>query len=333
MMPLLNVKNLAIDIEQARGDSLHAVRDISFIVNKGEKLGLVGESGSGKSLTALAIMRLLHSPYQITGSISLGDTELYSLSNKEMARVRAGQLGIIYQDPTSSLNPVFTVGEQIIEAIQVSEKVSNAEARTRAIDLLTEVGVKDAKTRENNYPHQFSGGMRQRVMIAMAISTNPKLLIADEPTTALDVTTQARVMELLSRIVEQRGLAVILITHDLGVASQFCDRLSVMYGGKIVETGSIKDVISAPLHPYTKALINSVCTVDLDVNEPMIAIGGQPPVLSNLPSGCTFHPRCPIANTTSCISTIPELLTIGKNRAAACDLIDLKSNIKGFLHV
>ena len=333
MMPLLNVKNLAIDIEQARGDSLHAVRDISFIVNKGEKLGLVGESGSGKSLTALAIMRLLHSPYQITGSISLGDTELYSLSNKEMARVRAGQLGIIYQDPTSSLNPVFTVGEQIIEAIQVSEKVSNAEARTRAIDLLTEVGVKDAKTRENNYPHQFSGGMRQRVMIAMAISTNPKLLIADEPTTALDVTTQARVMELLSRIVEQRGLAVILITHDLGVASQFCDRLSVMYGGKIVETGSIKDVISAPLHPYTKALINSVCTVDLDVNEPMIAIGGQPPVLSNLPSGCTFHPRCPIANTTSCISTMPELLTIGKNRAAACDLIDLKSNIKGFLHV
>lgn len=332
-MPLLNVKNLAIDIEQARGDSLHAVRDISFIVNKGEKLGLVGESGSGKSLTALAIMRLLHSPYQITGSISLGDTELYSLSNKEMARVRAGQLGIIYQDPTSSLNPVFTVGEQIIEAIQVSEKVSNAEARTRAIDLLTEVGVKDAKTRENNYPHQFSGGMRQRVMIAMAISTNPKLLIADEPTTALDVTTQARVMELLSRIVEQRGLAVILITHDLGVASQFCDRLSVMYGGKIVETGSIKDVISAPLHPYTKALINSVCTVDLDVNEPMIAIGGQPPVLSNLPSGCTFHPRCPIANTTSCISTMPELLTIGKNRAAACDLIDLKSNIKGFLHV
>ena len=332
-MPLLNVKNLAIDIEQARGDSLHAVRDISFIVNKGEKLGLVGESGSGKSLTALAIMRLLHSPYQITGSISLGDTELYSLSNKEMARVRAGQLGIIYQDPTSSLNPVFTVGEQIIEAIQVSEKVSNAEARTRAIDLLTEVGVKDAKTRENNYPHQFSGGMRQRVMIAMAISTNPKLLIADEPTTALDVTTQARVMELLSRIVEQRGLAVILITHDLGVASQFCDRLSVMYGGKIVETGSIKDVISAPLHPYTKALINSVCTVDLDVNEPMIAIGGQPPVLSNLPSGCTFHPRCPIANTTSCISTMPELLTIGENRAAACNLIDLKSNIKGFLHV
>lgn len=333
MMTLLNVKNLAIDIEQARGDSLHAVRDISFIVNKGEKLGLVGESGSGKSLTALAIMRLLHSPYQITGSISLGDTELYSLSNKEMARVRAGQLGIIYQDPTSSLNPVFTVGEQIIEAIQVSEKVSNAEARTRAIDLLTEVGVKDAKTRENNYPHQFSGGMRQRVMIAMAISTNPKLLIADEPTTALDVTTQARVMELLSRIVEQRGLAVILITHDLGVASQFCDRLSVMYGGKIVETGSIKDVISAPLHPYTKALINSVCTVDLDVTKPMTAIGGQPPVLSNLPSGCTFHPRCPIANTTSCISTMPELITLGENRAAACDLIDSKSNIKGFLHV
>lgn len=333
MMPLLNVKNLKIDIEQSRGELLHAVRDISFTVNKGEKLGLVGESGSGKSLTALSIMRLLHSPYRITGSVALDGTDLYTLNDKEMARVRAGQLGIIYQDPTSSLNPVFTVGDQIIEAIQLSEKVSHAEARTRAIDLLTEVGVKDAKTRANNYPHQFSGGMRQRVMIAMAISTNPKLLIADEPTTALDVTTQARVMELLSRIVDQRGLAVILITHDLGVASQFCDRLSVMYGGKIVETGSIKDVISAPLHPYTKALINSVCTVDLDVTKPMVAIGGQPPVLSNLPSGCTFHPRCPLANTTTCVSTMPALVTIGIERSAACDLIDTKSGSIGFSHV
>jgi len=333
MMPLLNVKNLKIDIEQSRGELLHAVRDISFTVNKGEKLGLVGESGSGKSLTALSIMRLLHSPYQITGSVALDGTDLYMLNDKEMARVRAGQLGIIYQDPTSSLNPVFTVGEQIIEAIKLSEKVSHAEARTRAIDLLTEVGVKDAKTRADNYPHQFSGGMRQRVMIAMAISTNPKLLIADEPTTALDVTTQARVMELLSRIVEQRGLAVILITHDLGVASQFCDRLSVMYGGKIVESGYIKDVISKPLHPYTKALINSVCTVDLDVTKPMIAIGGQPPVLSNLPSGCTFHPRCPQANTTTCVSTIPALVTIGIERSAACDLIDTKSGSIGFSHV
>lgn len=329
MTPLLNVKNLKIDIAIPRADSLHAVRDISFVVNKGEKLGLVGESGSGKSLTALAIMRLLHSPFQISGSVSLDNTELYSLNKKEMARVRSSQLGIIYQDPTSSLNPVFTVGDQIIEAIQLSEDVSTAEARIRTIDLLKEVGVKDAKTRINNYPHQFSGGMRQRVMIAMAISSNPKLLIADEPTTALDVTTQARVMDLLSRIVEQRGLAVILITHDLGVASQFCDRLSVMYGGKIVETGEIKDVISSPLHPYTKALINSVCTIDLDVNKPMIAIGGQPPVLSSLPSGCTFHPRCPMANTTSCVSMMPELLPFGINRTAACDLINPNSEIKG----
>jgi oligopeptide/dipeptide ABC transporter ATP-binding protein len=221
------------------------------------------------------------------------------------------------------------VGEQIIEAIQLSEKISKADARTRAIDLLAEVGVKDAKTRANNYPHQFSGGMRQRVMIAMAISTNPKLLIADEPTTALDVTTQARVMELLSRIVEQRGLAVILITHDLGVASQFCDRLSVMYGGKIVENGSIKDVISNPLHPYTKALINSVCTVDLDVTKPMIAIGGQPPVLSDLPTGCTFHPRCPSANTTTCVSVTPSLEMISANRTVACDLIKTESHLKG----
>ena len=329
MTALLNVKNLTVDIELEKAESLHAVRDISFTVNKGEKLGLVGESGSGKSLTALAIMRLLHKPFHISGSVTLEGKELYSLNNKEMARVRSGQLGIIYQDPTSSLNPVFTVGEQIIEAIQLSDDISNAEARTRAIDLLTEVGVKDAKTRANNYPHQFSGGMRQRVMIAMAISTNPKLLIADEPTTALDVTTQARVMELLSRIVEQRGLAVILITHDLGVASQFCDRLSVMYGGKIVENGSIRDVISNPFHPYTKALINSVCTVDLDITKPMIAIGGQPPVLSNLPSGCTFHPRCPSANTTTCVSVTPSLEMISANRTVACDLIKSELHLKG----
>jgi oligopeptide/dipeptide ABC transporter ATP-binding protein len=329
MTSLLNVKNLAVDIELGKSEPLHAVRDVSFTVNKGEKLGLVGESGSGKSLTALAIMRLLHRPFRISGSVSLDGQELYSLNNKEMARVRSGQLGIIYQDPTSSLNPVFTVGEQIIEAIQLSEKISKADARTRAIDLLAEVGVKDAKTRANNYPHQFSGGMRQRVMIAMAISTNPKLLIADEPTTALDVTTQARVMELLSRIVEQRGLAVILITHDLGVASQFCDRLSVMYGGKIVENGSIKDVISNPLHPYTKALINSVCTVDLDVTKPMIAIGGQPPVLSDLPTGCTVHPRCPSANTTTCVSVTPSLEMISANRTVACDLIKTESHLKG----
>jgi oligopeptide/dipeptide ABC transporter ATP-binding protein len=329
MTALLNVKNLTVDIEIEKAESLHAVRDISFTVNKGEKLGLVGESGSGKSLTALAIMRLLHKPFRISGSVTLDGQELYALNNREMARVRSRQLGIIYQDPTSSLNPVFTVGEQIIEAIQLSEEISNAEARTRAIDLLTEVGVKDANTRANNYPHQFSGGMRQRVMIAMAISTNPKLLIADEPTTALDVTTQARVMELLSRIVEQRGLAVILITHDLGVASQFCDRLSVMYGGKIVENGSIKDVISNPLHPYTKALINSVCTVDLDVTKPMIAIGGQPPVLSDLPTGCTFHPRCPSANTTTCVSVTPSLEMISANRTVACDLIKTESHLKG----
>jgi oligopeptide/dipeptide ABC transporter ATP-binding protein len=329
MTALLNVKNLTVDIEIEKAESLHAVRDISFTVNKGEKLGLVGESGSGKSLTALAIMRLLHKPFRISGSVTLDGQELYALNNREMARVRSRQLGIIYQDPTSSLNPVFTVGEQIIEAIQLSEEISNAEARTRAIDLLTEVGVKDANTRANNYPHQFSGGMRQRVMIAMAISTNPKLLIADEPTTALDVTTQARVMELLSRIVEQRGLAVILITHDLGVASQFCDRLSVMYGGKIVENGSIRDVISNPFHPYTKALIDSVCTVDLDVTKPMIAIGGQPPVLSNLPTGCTFHPRCPSANTTTCVSVTPSLEMISPNRTVACDLIKSEPHLKG----
>lgn len=319
---ILEVKNLEIDIQRKGNSPLQAVRGVNFSLAKGERLGIVGESGSGKSLTALSIMRLLHAPYEIRGEIIFNGQDLSQLKDSEMARIRARDLGMVYQDPTSSLNPVFTVGEQIIEAIQLAEDVSDKEARDRAIKLLEEVGVTDAKYRIDEYPHQFSGGMRQRVMVAMAISTNPKLLIADEPTTALDVTTQARVIDLLNRIVEERNIAVILITHDLGVASSFCDRLAVMYGGKIIEEGAIGEVIKEPLHPYSKALVNSICTMNMDVNAPISAIGGQPPTLLSIPNGCTFHPRCPVAIQSVCDTKIPNLEIVSQGRKASCHLLE-----------
>lgn len=319
---ILEVKNLEIDIQRKGNDPLQAVRGVNFSLAKGERLGIVGESGSGKSLTALSLMRLLHAPYEIRGEIFFDGKELAKLKESEMARVRARDLGMVYQDPTSSLNPVFTVGEQIMEAIQLAEDISDKDARDRAIKLLEEVGVADAKNRIDEYPHQFSGGMRQRVMVAMAISTNPKLLIADEPTTALDVTTQARVIDLLNRIVEERKIAVILITHDLGVASSFCDRLAVMYGGKIVEEGSTEEVIRNPLHPYSKALVNSICTMTMDVNAPISAIGGQPPTLLSIPNGCTFHPRCPLAIQSLCDDKVPTLEIISRGRKASCHLLE-----------
>jgi oligopeptide/dipeptide ABC transporter ATP-binding protein len=319
---ILELKNLEINIQRKGNSPLEAVRGINLTLSKGERLGIVGESGSGKSLTALSIMRLLHAPYEIRGEIIFDGRELSQLKDGEMARVRAQDLGMVYQDPTSSLNPVFTVGEQIIEAIQLAEDISDKDARDRATNLLEEVGVTDAKNRIDEYPHQFSGGMRQRVMVAMAISTNPKLLIADEPTTALDVTTQARVIDLLNRIVEERKIAVILITHDLGVASSFCDRLAVMYGGKIVEEGAIDEVINSPLHPYSKALVNSICTLTMDVNAPITAIGGQPPTLLSIPQGCTFHPRCPAAAQSLCDIKMPSLETISQGRKASCHLLE-----------
>lgn len=318
---LLEVENLRVNIRAQHGKVLEAVRDLNFSISQGERIGLVGESGSGKSLSALSIMRLLHAPYEIHGSVKLNGVNLLSLSDSKMAKVRAKELGMVYQDPTSSLNPVFTIGDQIIEAIQLSEKVSKLEARDRAIGLLEEVGVVDAKNRIDDYPHQFSGGMRQRVMIAMAISTNPKLLLADEPTTALDVTTQAKVIELLNRVVAERKISVILITHDLGVASSFCDRLFVMYGGKIVESGAIDEVISSPAHPYTRALVSSICTMDMDVTKPIKAIGGHPPTLASLPAGCTFNPRCPAAVEERCRIEVPLLRKVGTGRHAACHLV------------
>jgi oligopeptide/dipeptide ABC transporter ATP-binding protein len=233
-----------------------------------------------------------------------------------MARVRGGQMAIVYQDPMSSLNPLHTVGRQVAEAIRAHEQVSRREARDRTIALLQDVGIPNAARRFGNYPHEFSGGMRQRVMIAMAVCANPEVLIADEPTTALDVTTQARIMDLLTRLVEERRMAVLLITHDLGLAAAFCDDVHVMYGGRIVEEGTSAGVFRGPVHPYTEALLQSICRVDRPIDEPITAIGGQPPLPQNLPPGCSFHPRCPYAEAI-CAREAPPPLHVG-DRMAEC---------------
>ncbi len=272
--------------------AIEPVRGASLQLERGRRLGIVGESGSGKSLTALAIMRLLHPPARFRGRVLLDGTDLLALSDREMAQVRAQRMGMIYQDPMSSLNPVFTVGAQIIEAIRIASGASAKQARSRAIDALNEVGVPEPSRRVDSYPHEFSGGMRQRVMIAMALSSDPDVLLADEPTTALDVTTQARVLDLLSRIVEERGLAVILITHDLGVAAGFCDEIKVMYAGRFVESAVVDALYAQPVHPYTEALLGAVCRLDADVAQPMTVISGQPPLPDRMPGGCSFHPRC-----------------------------------------
>jgi oligopeptide/dipeptide ABC transporter ATP-binding protein len=311
---VLDVENLSVEFA---GTGVRPVRGISFAIEHGRRLGLVGESGSGKSLTALALMRLLPRQARIaTGAVRLGEQDLTTLPAREMAAVRGGKIAMVYQDPMSSLNPLKSIGGQIVEAIRAHDSVGRKQAHRRAVDLLGQVGLPQPERRFENYPHQFSGGMRQRVMIAMAICADPDVLIADEPTTALDVTTQARIMDLLDAIVLERGMAVMLITHDLGLAGAFCDEIQVMYGGRIVEHGGATAVFDHPVHPYTDALIESICRLDRDVTQPITAIPGQPPAPQNLPSGCPFHPRCPFAQPV-CSETEPDLLPV-PGRLAAC---------------
>jgi oligopeptide/dipeptide ABC transporter ATP-binding protein len=315
---VLDARGLVVEFASEHAP-IRPVRGVTFTVERGRRLGIVGESGSGKSLTALALMRLLPPQARLAaGEVYLAGRELTHLTEKEMARVRGGQLAIVYQDPMSSLNPLHTVGRQVAEAIQVHESVSRREARDRAIELLGDVGLPQPERRFADYPHEFSGGMRQRVMIAMAVCANPKLLIADEPTTALDVTTQARIMDLLTRLVEERNMAVVLITHDLGLAAAFCDEIHVMYGGRIVERGAAATVFRQPLHPYTEALLESICRLDRDVDQPITAISGQPPLPQSLPEGCTFHPRCGVARAV-CSSDVPTPVLIG-DQMAECHL-------------
>ncbi|GAB3597921.1 ABC transporter ATP-binding protein [Microbacterium tumbae] len=261
--PVLEVRDLTVGYGETT-----PVKGVSFTVRPGERIGLVGESGSGKSLTALSIMRL-SDPARLGGEVRLGDRDLLRLTNRQMTRVRGGEIAMVYQDPMSSLNPVRTIGQQLIEAIRLHEPMSKTRASERAIELLSEVGVPLAAERLAQYPHEFSGGMRQRVMIAMAMSSRPRVLIADEPTTALDVTTQSRVIDLLDRLAEEHGTAVILITHDLGVAAGFCERIHVMRHGRIVEEGPVERIYSAPEHPYTRALLGAVVDLTIDVDRPI----------------------------------------------------------------
>jgi oligopeptide/dipeptide ABC transporter ATP-binding protein len=315
--PILDIRDLAISFPQPHRDPITPVRGIWFTLSRKQRLGIVGESGSGKSLTALGLMRLLPAPGRIEGGeVLLGGSDLVPLSEREMARIRGGRIALVYQDPMSSLNPVQSIGRQIVEAIRTHEDVSRAEARARTVALLGEVGLPQPRRRFDSYPHEFSGGMRQRVMIAMAISARPDVLIADEPTTALDVTTQARIIDLLARLVEERDMAVILITHDLGVAASFCEDIHVMYAGRIVERSSAEALFAQPVHPYTEALLGAVCRLDDDVTQPIAAIPGQPPLPQSLPSGCPFHPRCPHA-VPRCSDEVPVEQVIGE-RTAEC---------------
>ena len=314
---VLAVHDLVVEIAVPRREPIRPVRGVSFEVRSGSRLGIVGESGSGKSLTALALMRLLPPRARIAGgNVLLRGLDLAHVSEHAMARVRGGQMSTVYQDPMSSLNPLMTVGRQISEAIAAHESVGRREARRRAILVLGDVGLPQPDRRVDDYPHQFSGGMRQRVMIAMAICTNPDVLIADEPTTALDVTTQARIMEMLDRIVDERRMGLILITHDLGLASSFCDDVHVMYAGRIVESGSAAAVLSTPAHPYSEALLDSICGLDRDVDRPIAAISGQPPLPHQLPSGCPFHPRCVYAQEICTVQPPPAIAV--REQVAEC---------------
>jgi oligopeptide transport system ATP-binding protein len=306
-MSLLSVRDLVVRFRTHDG-TVHAVNGVSFDLDEGETLGLVGESGCGKSVTNLAVMRLLPSPAgRIEGGhVNFEGQDLVDLEESEMRDLRGKDIAMIFQDPMTSLNPVLTIEEQMVETIKAHRKASTEEARARAVELLNMVGIPQPEQRLRNYPHQFSGGMRQRVMIAMALALEPKILIADEPTTALDVTIQAQVLELLSRLAAERGTAVILITHDLGVVAGMTRRINVMYAGFVVESATTADLFGRPSHPYTVGLLHSMPRLDAQPGEPLIPIEGTPPDLRFKPAGCPFAPRC-AWRLDSCWRQMPPL--------------------------
>lgn len=289
---LLSVKNLSTEFPVKKG-IVRAVEDVSFDVDQGEILAIVGESGSGKSVTSLSIMGLLAEPGHVAGgSLEFEGKDLATLSEKQYRELRGNDMAMIFQEPMTSLNPVYRVGNQIVEAIRTHEKVSKAEAKDRAVDLLRKVGIPSPEARINDYPHQMSGGMRQRVMIAIALACEPKLLIADEPTTALDVTIQAQILELMMDLKEKLGMAIIMITHDLGIVARMCEKIAVMYAGKIVEYGTTDEIFYEPKHEYTKGLLRSIPRLDSKDHERLVPIEGTPVDMLNPPKGCPFAPRC-----------------------------------------
>jgi peptide/nickel transport system ATP-binding protein len=319
MRPLLEIDKLVTRFHTEDG-TVHAVNGVSVALHEGEILALVGESGSGKSVTMLSVMGLIPRPPGeiVSGTVRFEDEYLLSLSNKQMRSIRGREIAMVFQDPMTSLNPVLTVGRQIVEALQLHTDLDFNEARQRAIDLLDVVGIPEAKERVGDYPHQFSGGMRQRVMIAMALSCDPKLLIADEPTTALDVTIQAQIVELVKRLQRERGLAVIWITHDLGLVANLADRVAVMYAGRIVEEGEVNDIYARTRHPYTQGLLESVPRLGDDVPELLKEIPGSPPYLSEIPPGCAFAPRCRYVDDDCLTRTPPLSRTDGRHQLSAC---------------
>ncbi len=315
--PLLSISDLSVTFVTERGQ-VQALDGVSLSLNAGETLAVVGESGSGKSVTALSILGLLGDSGSISnGSIEFDGEDLTKVSVQRLREIRGNQIAFIFQEPMSSLNPVLTIGTQVAEPIWLHHKKSWSEAFEQAGELLQRVAIPDAVKRLEDYPHQFSGGMRQRVMIAMALACQPKLIIADEPTTALDVTVQAQILSLLKNLTKETNSSLILITHDLGVVARYADKVAVMYGGRVVETAYATELYKNPQHPYTEALMASIPKLDGDPGSTLYTIEGQPPDLSNLPSGCSFNPRCPHAQD-KCTMTKPTLAEVAQDHKRAC---------------
>jgi peptide/nickel transport system ATP-binding protein len=316
---VLSVRNLQVEFASRRG-TLRAIDGVSFDIAKGEVLGVVGESGAGKSVTGLAVIGLIDPPWRISGGeILLSGLRVDNLPPEEMRKVRGKRIGMIFQDPLTSLNPLYRVGDQIIETIKTHTNLTDQQARKRAIDLLAEVGISAPEKRIDGYPHEFSGGMRQRVVIALALCAEPELIIADEPTTALDVSVQAQIISLIKRLGRDHGTAVMLVTHDMGVIAETCDRVAVMYAGRVAEIGPVQEVIQNPLHPYAKGLMGAIPTLAGE-DKRLVQIPGSMPRLSAIPPGCSFNPRCSFA-FDRCRIDRPEPLRQG-TQAVACHLYD-----------
>ncbi len=315
---ILDVANLKT-VFNTRDGAVHAVNGVSFSLAPGELLGIVGESGSGKSVTMMSLMDLLPSPPAeiVSGEITIDGEDVREMSVEKMRELRGGKVGFIFQDPMTSLNPVFTVGFQLMEPLREHLGMSKPQARARAAELLELVGIPDAQSRLKDYPHQFSGGMRQRVMIAIALSCDPKVLIADEPTTALDVTIQAQILELVRELRQKMGMAIIWITHDLGVIAGIADRVAVMYAGQIVEHAPVKELFSNPQHPYTRALLETLPSFDGERDDRLCCIDGQPPNMTAHPTSCEFAPRCPFVSD-KCRSENPVRVVINADHDVAC---------------
>jgi len=346
VVPLLNIRNLNIVFPRQQkpaavraagqpggavpAQTLGAVRDLSFSIAPGEVLGLVGESGSGKSITSLAIMRLLPPQARVTGEILFSEDnapprDLVTLSDDAMRQLRGSRIAMIFQEPMTALNPVMRVGDQIAEAVRAhgsdSRNISRSEANQRAVEAMNDVAIPEPARRARDYPHQLSGGMRQRIMIAMAIVNRPQLLIADEPTTALDVTIQAQILELLAQLRAKFGLAMLFISHDLAVVSQVADRVAVMYAGNLVELGAKRDIFQSPAHPYTRGLLHAVPDLKTDRTRPLETIEGTVPSLQSLPSGCAFEPRCEF-RIPECARTLPPLAEVAAGHWARCPVVN-----------